>query len=55
MGAYSRGGLICKNDLLGGGLFEGGLFGGGGLFEDLRYVKGRLTSKASVFCCEHQD
>ena len=31
-----RGGLICKNDFLGGGLLEGDLCGGGGLFEDLR-------------------
>ena len=31
-----RVGLICKNDFLGGDLFEGGLFGGGGLFEDLQ-------------------
>ena len=31
-------GVFCKNEFLGGGLFEGGLFERGGLFEDLRYV-----------------
>ena len=31
------GGLICKNDILGGGLL-----GGVGLFEDLRYVEIRM-------------
>ena len=36
MGAYSRG-LICRNDILGGGLFEGmGLFERGGIFDDLQ-------------------
>ena len=29
MVAYSRGGLISKNDFLGGGLFDGGLIRGG--------------------------
>ena len=31
------GGLIYKHDFLNGDLFEGGLFGGWGLFEDLQY------------------
>ena len=36
-GLIQGGGLICKNDFLGGGYFEvgGGLFERGGLFEDL--------------------
>ena len=34
---FSYGGLICKNDFLGGDLL-----GGGGLFDDLRYF--------SAFC-----
>ena len=37
-GLIRGGGLICKNDFLGGGLFEGGLFERRGLFEDLRYM-----------------
>ena len=32
-----RGGLICKNGFLDGGLFEGCLFECGGLVEDLLY------------------
>ena len=45
-GAYSRGGgLICKNDFLGGGLVEGGSFERGGLFETLRYI---ITARSSI-------
>ncbi len=38
MMAYSRGGLTCKNEFLGGGLIRGGLFGGGSLWKDLLYA-----------------
>ena len=31
-------GLICKNDFLGGDLYEGEIFGDRDLLEDLRYV-----------------
>ena len=34
MWVYSRG-VTCKNNLLDGSLFKGGLFGGGGLFNTL--------------------
>ena len=40
------GGVICKNEFLGAGLFEGGLFEGGlfegGFFEDLRILNNAL-------------
>ena len=34
-----KGRLICKNNFYVEGIFEGGLFGGGGLLEDLRCAK----------------
>ena len=39
MGPYLRGQANLQELFLGGGLFEGDLSGGGGLFEDLGYVK----------------
>ena len=37
---------MCKNGFLGGDLFEGGLFGGGRLFEDLQYVNKTMKYEA---------
>ena len=43
MEAYLRGGLICKNDFLGGGLFEGGW-----LIRAWGLIQGFMV-------CKHQD
>ena len=46
-GGLLEGGLICKDDFFRWGLFEGGLLGGRGLIEDLRYSvlkEGSVTS-----------